>query len=99
VPHLFPSLDIAKRYLNEEYAKCDHKCAKDEKCLAFEYCALNCCPQRSWARSFEFFDFDELECAVNKVCFYGALKLLSVSNDVCADSELYKRFISKFIKS
>ena len=99
VPHLFPSLDIAKRYLNEEYNKCNHKCAKDGECLAFEYCALNCCPQRSWARSFEFFDFDELECAVNKVCYYGALKLLSVSNDVCANSELYKRFISKFIKN
>ena len=43
--------------------------------------------------------FDELECAVNKVCYYGALKLLSVSNDVCANSELYKRFISEFIKN
>ena len=97
VPSIFPSLALVRSQLEKEYNQHNHICNKDPDCPAFEYCALTCCPQRSWIRSKQFFDFDELECAVNKVCYKSAIKLLTISNELCKDSIIYKNYINNII--
>jgi hypothetical protein len=85
-----------KEMLMEAYKNCNHKCSKDETCKAFEYCAMICCPQLSYTQRNGFFDFDDLECVVNKVSYYSAIKLLTLSNDLCPKAPLYQAYINTF---
>ena len=92
----FKTLDEVEAQLNFQYLCHEKICDRDAECPAFEYCALHCCPQLSYMNSGRFFDFDYLECAVNKVCYKGAIKLLSVANDICPNSTAYKSYLNSF---
>jgi hypothetical protein len=45
-----------------------------------------------------FFDFDLLECALNKTIYQSALRLLALGNEFTADNYLYKRYINKIME-
>lgn len=92
----FPNLAEAKEKLIAAYQECNHKCSKDNNCPTFEYCALTCCPQASYTQRSGFFDFDDLECVVNKISYNAAIKLLAVANDLCPNAKLYKNYINQF---
>lgn len=92
----FNALNEAKEALTAAYIAQNHQCQKDPECPAFEYCALICCPQLSYTQRSGFFDFDDLECVVNKVDYQTALKLLSICNETCPDSQIYQLFINTF---
>lgn len=89
-------LNEVKAMLIEAYNKHNHICSKDSDCQAFDYCALTCCPQMSYMQRSGFFDFDDLECVVNKVSYYAALKLLTIANEMCPKSPLYQQYINDF---
>lgn len=92
----FQNLNNLKEALATAYQQQNHQCMKDPKCPAFEYCAFTCCPQLSYTQRSGFFDFDELECVVNKVSYQAAIKLLSVCNELCPDSSLYRNYLNTF---
>lgn len=92
----FPDPEDAKRELMEAYNRQNHQCTLDKECPAFDYCALHCCPQLGLTTRTGFFDFDPLECAINKVIYKSAIKLLYLSNELCPDAQLYKQFINSF---
>ena len=87
--------EIAKQ-LNYEYLCHNKICNYDENCPAFEYCALHCCPQLSYMETEHFFNFDYLECVVNKICYKGAIKLLQISNEICPTSITYQSYLNSF---
>ena len=92
----FPNLQAAQEALEQAYQNQNHQCIYDSECEAFEYCALNCCPQRGMGAHGDFFHFDPLECALNKVAYNSALKLLTICADVCPNNKLYTRYINTF---
>ena len=93
----FSCLDDVKIELMNAYNNHSHICDKDQQCQAFEFCALICCPQNSYTQRSGFFDFDDLECVVNKISYYGAIKLLSICNELCPNAKLYHQYINSFI--
>ena len=92
----FSNLQDVRIALMDAYQQQNHTCSKDNQCQAFEYCALTCCPQNSYTQRSGFFDFDDLECVVNKISYYGAIKLLSVCNEMCPNAKLYHQYINSF---
>jgi hypothetical protein len=92
----YPNLEDAKEALQKAYEERAHKCLKDAGCPVFEYCAYSCCPKNGLDRSNNFFDFDNLECVLNKIVYESAIKLLSITNDCCADAQLYQRYLNQF---
>lgn len=91
-----PNLDDVKNELVKAYNSHSHICDKNKECQAFEYCALICCPQNSYTQRSGFFDFDDLECVVNKISYYSAIKLLTICNDLCPNAKLYHQYINSF---
>lgn len=91
----YPDLKDAEKALNEAYQKQNHKCPKDNECPAFEYCAMTCCPQLCLINKKNFFEFDDLECALNKVVYLSALKLLNICNETLSDNFLWIRYLKE----
>ena len=92
----FSCLNDVKQELIKAYNNHSHICDKDSSCQAFEYCALICCPQNSYTQRSGFFDFDDLECVVNKISYYSAIKLLTLCNELCPNAKLYNQYINSF---
>lgn len=92
----FPDMEDAKVALIQSYNEQNHQCQKDKDCPVFEYCAQQCCPQLCIGSRSGFFDFDDLECIVNKITYMSAMKILYLCNECCPDAKLYKRFINTF---
>lgn len=92
----YPDMEDAKKALYDAYQERNHQCLKDPNCPAFEYCAQSCCPQYCLAKNNQFFDFDDLECATNKIMYQLGLKFLSIANECCPDSQLFKQYINQF---
>lgn len=94
----FPNMEDCRQELLKQYNECQGKCKKDPNCPAFEYCSYRCCPKNSLEAHGEFFNFDELECSLNKATYNAALLLLSLGNEYCKDSKYYQRYLKPFIK-
>lgn len=92
-----PNLEDVKIKMIEAYNRQNHICSKDNKCQSFEYCALTCCPQNSYTQRTGFFDFDDLECVVNKISYNGAIKFLTICNELCPKSKLYQQYINSLL--
>lgn len=93
---VIPELKDVEAALLKSYDEMNHQCMKDKNCEVFEYCALMCCPQKSYTQRTGFFDFDDLECAANKVNYKTAIKLLTVCNEICPKASLYHQYINTF---
>lgn len=93
---LFNSKEEAWNKIMQQYKESDGKCKNDNKCEAFNYCITNHCPKDSWDLYGEFFRVEDLDCITTKLCYQSAIKLLSISNEVCPDSSTYKRFLNQF---
>ena len=89
----FPDLNVLYHKLLEEYNSLEQKCPKDNQCPAFLYCSLNCCPQRSFIEHNTFFDFDILECYINKTAYNALIKFLLLGQEFCKDNFLYNSYI------
>lgn len=89
----FPDITILKQQVQQEYNSLNHQCIKDNNCDLFEFCCINNCIQNGYYQDGRFFNFDELECIVNKSCYNMALKLLTIANETCKDSFVYQQYI------
>lgn len=93
---LFNTLEEARQALIEEYEQLKGKCLLDQECPAFLYCANYNCPISSHQCTGNFFGFDTLECIITKVFYKETLKLLTIANDICPESEIYQNYINQF---
>lgn len=92
----FKDLKNVANALKIEYQNHSKKCSKDENCKAFSFCAFQCCPQLSYAKYKKFFEFEDLECVVNKVCYNSAIKMLHICSEYCNKNMLYNSYINSF---
>ena len=92
----YPNLKDAYQDLIKAYNEQNGKCKLDKNCPVFEYCANYCCPKNSLEFRGGFFNFDILECTVNKICYNSAIKILQACNIYCPESKLYTRFLNRF---
>ena len=91
----FKDLKNVEQTLIYEYKNHNKQCSKDKNCEAFEFCAFQCCPQLSYAKYEKFFEFEYLECVLNKICYNSAIKLLYICYEECNDSILYNNYLIK----
>lgn len=78
----------------EEY-KTLNGCPVDPTCAAWEYCAQNCCPKNNMDARGKFLALEELDCALRRVSFYGAMTLLTFGEQMCKDSPLFQQYLKQ----
>lgn len=93
---IYPDLNDCEKALMEAYKETNGVCSKDNQCPAFEYCALHCCPKVSLTYFDKFFEFDTLECIINKIIYRISVSILDICNQVCPTSRTYLKYLNTF---
>lgn len=81
-----------KKAIIEEYQS-SKGCPNDPNCAAWDYCAQNCCPKNNIDAHGKYLQLEELDCALRRVSYYGAMTLLKFGQDLCSDSALFKQYL------
>lgn len=83
--------DVIEQILSEY--KSLNGCPKDPNCPAFDYCAQSCCPKNNMDANKSYFNLEDLDCALRKACFMGAMYILREGIETCKESPIFQRFL------